>query len=167
MVFTAASYRDWAEFFSAEVSAAASLAGLVTVAISINLARIISYPHLPGRAIETLVGLVGLLLVASVGLVLGQPPELLGWEIVAIGSAMWLINVVLQVKARGAPVPGKTWAPVLRIVMGQAASLPFVIGGVVVILYGPAGLYWLLPGVVFCLIAGVLSTWVLLVEIMR
>lgn len=38
---------EWATFFSAELAARAALAGFVVVAISINLARILSYPHLP------------------------------------------------------------------------------------------------------------------------
>ena len=161
------SLTDWSGFFSAEVSAAASLTGLVIVAISINLSQILAHPHLPGRAIETLSMLVGVLLVASVGLVPGQPVAALGCEILAIGVAMWLTTTVLLVQARGLPVPGKTWAPVLRILLAQLATLPFVIAGVVVLLRGPLGLYWLVPGTVFCLIAAVLNAWVLLVEIVR
>ena len=83
--------RDWANFFGAEAGAAASLTGLVIVAISINLSRILSFPQLPGRAIETLVMLVGVLLVSSVGLAPGQPKAALGMEIFAIGSAMWRV----------------------------------------------------------------------------
>jgi hypothetical protein len=33
--------------------------------------------------------------------------------------------------------------------------------------WGPSGLYWLVPGTVFCLVAAVLNAWVLLVEIVR
>ena len=158
---------DWAGFFSAEVSAAASLTGLVIVAISINLSQIIAHPHLPGRAIETLMMLVGVLLVASVGLVPGQPVAVLGCEILAIGLAMWLTSVVLLLRARGLRIPAKIWAPALRVLMTQLATLPFVIAGIAVLLWGPVGLYWLVPGTVFCLVAAVLNAWVLLVEIVR
>jgi modulator of FtsH protease len=44
----------WSDFFVAEVGAAAALSGLVVVAISINLKRILTVPVLPGRAAETL-----------------------------------------------------------------------------------------------------------------
>ena len=46
---------SWADFFSAELGAAAALTGLVIVGISINIARILAEPGLPGRAAETLV----------------------------------------------------------------------------------------------------------------
>jgi hypothetical protein len=42
-------FADWQSFFSAEVGAAAALAGLVAVAISINLARILAFPHCMDR----------------------------------------------------------------------------------------------------------------------
>jgi hypothetical protein len=39
----------WANFFVAEVGAAAAPSGLIIVAISINLQRILSFPQLPDR----------------------------------------------------------------------------------------------------------------------
>jgi hypothetical protein len=161
------SVADWANFFAAEVSAAASLTGLVIVAISINLSRILAFPHLPGRAIETLAMLVGVLIVASLGLAPGQPASLLGWEIMAVGVVMWLASVLIQLRARGASIPGRKWAPLIRIIAGQATSLPFIIAGAAVHFRGPVGLFWVLPGVIFCLIAAVMNAWVLLVEIIR
>jgi len=38
---------EWANFFVAEVGASAALAGLVVVATSINLSRILLFPQLP------------------------------------------------------------------------------------------------------------------------
>jgi hypothetical protein len=158
---------DWATFFGAELGAAASLAGLVIVAISINLARIVAFSHLPGRAIETLTMLVGVVLVSGLGLVPGQPPTLLGWEVTAVGLAMWLISVSIQIRTGGVSLPGKQWAPALRIILGQAMSLPFIVAGCIVVFWGPVGLYWVAPGIMFCLIGSVINAWVLLVEIVR
>jgi hypothetical protein len=47
----------------------------VFVAVSINLDRILAIKHLPGRAGETLVVLLGVLAVASLGLVQQQGPR--------------------------------------------------------------------------------------------
>jgi hypothetical protein len=50
---------DWANFFVAEVGASAALTGLIVVAISVNLSKILAYEQLPRRAAEPLVMFVG------------------------------------------------------------------------------------------------------------
>src|SRR6202167_3453014 len=89
----------WANFFVAEVGAAAALSGLIIVAISINLQRILSFPQLPGRAAEMLMMLVGALLACSVGLVPAQPMKLLGVEILAAGLLMTAAPIWIQMRA--------------------------------------------------------------------
>ena len=71
---------EWSDFFVAEVGASAALAGFVIVAISINVARIIAFPWLPGRAAETLVAPTGVLVVSSYMLVPHQPAGQLAGE---------------------------------------------------------------------------------------
>jgi hypothetical protein len=56
---------DWANFFVAEVGASAALTGLLVVAISINLARILSFAQLPERAAEGLITLVAAFVLAG------------------------------------------------------------------------------------------------------
>jgi hypothetical protein len=63
---------DWANFFVAEVGASAALTGLLVVAISINLARILAIAQLPGRAAEGLIILVGAFVLGSVALIPDQ-----------------------------------------------------------------------------------------------
>jgi len=53
----------WHDLFTATAAAAAALAGLIFVAVSINLAQILRLANLPRRAVETLAIAVGLLLV--------------------------------------------------------------------------------------------------------
>jgi hypothetical protein len=59
--------------------------------------------------------------------------------------------------------------PVLvgRVVMAQVAVLPFLVAGFSLLLRAGGGLYWLVPGVVLCLVVAVLNAWVLLIEILR
>jgi hypothetical protein len=51
--------------------------------------------------------------------------------------------------------------------MTQAAALPFLVAAVSLLLEAGGGLYWLVPGVLFCLVVAVLDAWVLLIEILR
>jgi hypothetical protein len=64
--------------FVAEAGASAALAGLLFVALSINLERILKGAGLPGRAGKAIVLLLTVLVVSTFGLVPGQSPRVLG-----------------------------------------------------------------------------------------
>jgi hypothetical protein len=156
---------EWATFFSAELAALATLTGLVVVAISINLPRILSYAHLPTRAGEALIGPVGAITVTSLVLIPGQPALLLGGEVILIGLVMVIAPVVFQ--ARAWPVRRDAWERYTRALSTTGFSLPFVIGGALVFEGAQSSLYWIAAGDILGIIAVVLSAWVLMVEILR
>jgi hypothetical protein len=162
-----AALQPWNNFFIAETGAAAALSGLVIVAISINLSQILAHPQLPGRAGETLLTLVGVLVVSTLALVPGQPRWLLASEWLGAGGAMWLLPTIMVLRGlrlwREQPLHW-LW---IRIVLMQAASLPFMIAGGATLLGAANGIYWIVPGVVFSLVGAVINTWVLLIEILR
>ena len=56
---------------------------------------------------------------------------------------------------------------VLRVALGQIATLPLVIAGIAELAGGLGGLYWLVAGMVFSIIVALFEAWVLLVEINR
>jgi hypothetical protein len=158
---------EWASFFAAELGALASLTGFVVVAISINLARILSYPHLPTRAGEALIGPVGAITATSV-LLIPLPKALLGGEVVAISLVMVIAPIVFQVRSR------RRWKDavprerrVARAVTSVGFNLAFVIGGALLFAGARTGLYWIAAGDILCLVAVVLSAWVLMIEILR
>jgi hypothetical protein len=93
--------NDWANFFVAEVGASAALTGLLVVAISINLSRILAISKLPERAAEGLIILTGALVIASIGLVPNQPVTLFGSEVLAIGLVTFLVAAVIQLRSPG------------------------------------------------------------------
>ena len=82
---------DWHHFFLATAGAAAVLAGLVFVGVSIDLEMILSEPNsgLPGRAAEALILLVAVLIVSALVLVPGQGATWLGVEVLLTGLIAW------------------------------------------------------------------------------
>jgi modulator of FtsH protease len=164
--------EDWHDFFLAVAGAAAVLAGLVFVGVSINLSRIISNPiyGLTGRALEALVLLVAVLIVTCLLLVPAQGMVVAGVEVLAVGVADWAAIVaihLLHLRNWQALQTNLRWHFMTRVVLGQVATLPFVGAGVAVLSWGVGGLYWLVAAVVLSLVVAVLDAWVLLVEIQR
>ena len=162
----------WHDFFLAQAGAAAVLTGLVFVGVSINLEKIVSFPSsgLAGRAAEALILLVAVLMASVLVLVPGQGSNVLGAEVLVVGLAAWGWIVAIQLpRLRGwGTMRADLRGPfVLRVVLGQVATLPLVIAGVAVVSVGPGGLYWLVAGTVFSILTAMFEAWVLLVEINR
>jgi hypothetical protein len=81
------SAAEWESLFVAEAGASAALAGLLFVALSINLERILKGSGLPGRAGEAIVLLLTVLVVSTFGLVPGRSPRVLGAEVLGLGCS--------------------------------------------------------------------------------
>jgi hypothetical protein len=161
------STAGWENLFLAEVGASAALAGLLFVAISINLDRILKGSGLPGRAGEAIVLLAAVLVVSTLVLVPGQSRTALGAELLVAGLVAWLILVGIHVRAiRGRVGPSRAMLGG-RVVMAQTAALAFLVAAVSLLLRAGGGLYWLVPAVVLCFVVAVLDAWVLLIEILR
>jgi hypothetical protein len=164
--------NEWHDFFLAQAGAAGVLTGLVFVGVSINLEKIVSNPSfgLAGRAAEALILLVAVLMASVLVLVPGQGPGVLGAEVLVVGLAAWGWIVAIQLprlRDWGTMRADLRGPFVLRVVLGQVATLPLVIAGVAVLSVGQGGLYWLMAGTVFSILAALFEAWVLLVEINR
>jgi hypothetical protein len=161
------STAGWESLFVAEAGASAALAGLLFVAISINLERILQGAGLPGRAGEAMVLLVAVLGVSTLVLSPGQPRTALGAELLVAGLVAWSILVMIHLRAVRSRVGPSSGALAGRIVVVQVAVLPLLVAGLSLLLGAGGGLYWLVPGVLFCLVVAVLDAWALLIEILR
>jgi modulator of FtsH protease len=157
----------WASFFGSAASVAATLTGLVVVAISINLARILEHAELPARAAGALVPLTAVIVVALMGLIPDQSTAALGREILAAGACAWVLGAFLLTRWMPASSPAPRWRRRTARMLSHVQSLPFIVAGVLVLLRVPGGLYWIVPGVIATLLAGIVNTWVLLIEILR
>jgi modulator of FtsH protease len=144
---------DWTNLFAAEVAAAAALTGLVAVAISINLARILSFPQPPARA--------------TLARFPGQPEATFDAEALAIGVIELAVSIVAQARglsARGSPSSARKIA---RAAVSAAAIGPLIVGAATVVAGSAAGLYVLAIGALISPAAGAWNSWILLVEILR
>jgi hypothetical protein len=155
----------WSNFLSVEAGAAATLAGLIFVAVSINLGKIIEYAGVPGRAAEALALLMGVLFICTFGLVPSQTASSLGTEFLAVGGLLWLMTVSFHVGQLRRKHPLRWLVP--RALLCQCATLSFCAAGILLILGHASGIYWLIPGCVASFAAAITSAWVLLVEIVR
>ena len=164
--------HDWNDFFLAQAGAAGVLTGLVFVGVSINLQKIVSDPGsgLAGRAAEALILLVAVLTASTLLLVPGQGTTLIGVEVLVVALAAWGWVVAIQslrLKNWSTMEPDLRKPFILRVVLSQVATLPFVAAGIFVLAEGLGGLYWLVADTIFSMLAALFDAWVLLVEINR
>lgn len=157
----------WGEFAVASAGAASVLTGLIFVALTINLDRILAVRGLPGRAGESVVMFLGVLVLSILVLVPGQSEQALGIEIVLVGAAylaalLWILLPGLT----GATRQPTSWRAT-RVIAAVASGLPAVIAGVSLLWGRGGGLYWLVPCFAISFAAGIGNAWVLLVEVVR
>jgi len=157
--------QRWNTFLAAELGAAAALCGLLFVAVSINLKRILEFAHLPGRAAESLLDLIGVVFVATFALIPGQSIRALGIEIALTGLFVWAAHTRSFIRSR--EYDRQYIGFTVRFLVNQLPPLPFVISGILFISGRLAGLYWIVPGVLLSFASGLFGAWVLLIEIQR
>jgi hypothetical protein len=156
----------WTDFFIAEVGATSALAGLIIVAISINVRQILSIGHLPGRAREALTLLFSALIICSLALIPDQGVRLLGDEILVVEFIVLLNAVISQIRSLSIKPQQVSWF-VSRAIALLLTCVPIVIGGFQLASGNAGGLYWVAPGILAAIVVSAVNTWVLLIEILR
>jgi modulator of FtsH protease len=158
---------EWTDFAVAVSGAAAALAGLLVVSISINVREIASDRTLPPRAAAALVMLVTPLVAAVCVLVPNQSQNALGVELVVAGATSGaLLTALSWPKFRSAARSRTVW------LMGQVmpavlVSVPLIVAGIGLLTSGLGGLYWLPVSVIAAVYGGLMQAWGLLIEILR
>lgn len=156
---------EWTDFFVATAGAAAALTGLVFVAVSINVDRILKFESLPERALDTVLLLLTPVIVSIFCLAPGQELVTIGLEVSITSAALLGVGVRLIIRPlRHASAAEHRGSQVLTLGPGPVLML---LAGLSLIAERGGGFYLLMAGFVAALIAGVLNAWVLLVEILR
>ena len=158
---------DLNNFFIAITGAAAALTGLIFVGVSINLARILSTPALPVRALESLILLLNIVVTSSICLVPQSSVVWFGVEISFVAMICWTLTLVLDLKMLRTSERVYLKHATRNIILSQLSLLPFVTAGVLLLRGTEGATYWLVPGILFSLVKAVMDAWVLLIEIHR
>jgi hypothetical protein len=161
--------EHWSEFNVAIVGAAGALAGLLIVALSVNIAQIVASRQLVLRAATSIAGLLMAVVACAIGLIPDQPAWAYGLEIVAVGALAGIFGVraIGPIMAKDPGVPG----PLVRTVKALIGVLPaaFAITGGLSVLTGavPLGLALVAVSALLAIVLGVVIAWVALVEVLR
>jgi hypothetical protein len=164
---TAYDAHEWDEFGVALAGAAAVLTGLVFVAVSINLEKVLDVHGLPGRAGESIVMFAGVLLLSFTLLMPGQSRVAVGVELVVGGALLAALLLLIALPGLNRPTQQPLTWRITRIVLALASSVPVVVAGISMLAERGGGLYWLAAAFALALAAGTGNAWVLLVEIVR
>src|SRR5215813_4613040 len=164
---TQADVAAWEGFAVAMAGAAAVLAGLVFVAVSVNIDRILAVRGLPGRAGDSIVMFLAAVIECAFVLVAHQPVAALGVELILAGvvaSAVLLAVVIPGVRvASRQPFSWRAF----RLATTQIVTIPVILAGASLLGWPAGGLYWLVAAVLAALLAATGNAWVLLVEVVR
>jgi hypothetical protein len=121
---TAYDVGAWSEFGVAVLGGAAALAGLLFVAISLNIEEVLRFSGLPARSAATLGLLVTILLTATFLVTPDQPRIVVAVELLIVGIAMLIGAVFAALRQRDAPQK----SPVSSVLLALPAALLTIAG---------------------------------------
>lgn len=158
---------SWAAAFTAVASSSAALTGLLFVALSINLDKVIKGPGLVARAVEVLLLLVAVLVISTLLLMPGQGVDSAAIEILVVAILASGLLGYIHVRAPRRAL-GLTRANFVgRVIGDHMGPLFLMIGSLSLLIGNGGGLYWVVPALIAAMVAAIIGAWVLLVEIVR
>ena len=157
---------EWTDFNVAIAGAGAALAGLLIVAMSVNITAILNTATLPARAGASIGALTLGLAAACLGLIPDQPAWLLGLEILA-GVVLLSLLEWFAVRAILREEGQRAFARVMKVVVGILPPAAFTAGAVLLLASADAGYVWVAAGSILAIVGAVLFSWIALVEILR
>jgi hypothetical protein len=154
----------WTTMYGAIAGSAAALAGLLFVALTVNLPRILPEATYVARARRALGGLVGLLALAILILIPGQPRAALGIELLCLAVAVGAVSGRLQGQTIRRMQPGRRMHWAIGMLPVNLSIVAIAVAGVSLIAGGGGGLYWLPATVLVLFLRSLLDAWILVVE---
>ena len=155
---------DWQTLYAVVGGSAASLTGLLFVALSVNRKAIMSSHIQRARSVETLGTLLSLLVLSILVLVPGQSRAALSVELVGFGILLFAVGVPVQRRtlARMTGAQRRFWLG--RLVVLDLDTAGFVVGGASLAARAGGGLFWLVPTVLVYFLWAATNAWVLVLH---
>lgn len=155
---------EWTTMYSTIATSAVALAGLLFVALSVNLSRILQDAVHVARAREALGGLISLFFMGLLILIPAQGPVPLGWELLGLGAIIVVVSIKLQGETIRRIGHGRRRRWAFRLILFNSATITLLVSGISLISGAGGGLYWLLPTVAIYFIWSILNAWKLVVQ---
>lgn len=157
----------WVDLAAAILVAAVSFAGLLFVALSINLEHILGFGGLADLGLQGVIILGNVAISAMLLLIPGQTTQLLGIELLVLGAAFLATTLLLSRKGYRETDPQYRSNRIRSTLFNSMPGIFIVVGALSLLLGFQGGLYWLVPGWISGVVAGIITAWVLLVEVKR
>lgn len=158
--------ENWQEFNVAMIGATAALAGLVIVAASVNIGKIITATSMTSRLAAGIGGLVLALTTSAIGLIPDIGTVAFGVTTLIV-SALFVVFPVESARRIFAYRAPENTARFFKALMGLVAPVAYLIGSILLIVGSPAGLVLFAAGSILAIMAALLISWVVLVEVLR
>ena len=156
--------EQWNNFFLMVGGGAAALAGLVFIAMSINLSIITRDATHKNRAIATLTGFTAVFMICAFGLIGNQNYRWIGveWLVISLVPTITYIRVYIRATKLGRSSVGLS---IGRFMVGTACYLAQIIGSILLISGYVAGLYVASAAMVLSFAFFISAAWLLITGI--
>jgi hypothetical protein len=155
----------WRDFFDVVSVAAATLTGLLAVALSMNIRAVVASPARIARAREALIALTALLTLSILVLIPQQGRVALGIELVVLSLIVLAISLPLQAKTtqRIPERHRRRW--MIRAVGLNTSTLAITLAGASLLVGRRGGLLWLIYTTLYSLIWSTYDAWSLTIRL--
>ncbi len=154
---------QWSGYFTAAVTVAGTLLGLLFVVLTLDREQLISHPVRSAWARECFGGLIALLAIGFSGLIPQESTEGFGIVLIALGVALVSSGMALQIRTirRLHPDRRRSWG--LRVAILNLAAVTTSLSGATLIARTGGGLYWLVATTVIYLAWALTNAWRLVI----
>ncbi len=153
----------WSEFGVTVAGAAGALAGLVIVAMSVNIEVIVSSKSLPSREGASVASLILAVVAGLLLLVPDAQPWQYGAEVLAGTAVLWILQGLASVQTyRNAHASKRMRA--MQLLTGVLPPVAFTVGGLMLVAGAAGGVHVVALACILAIVVAVLSSWVTLGE---